>query len=144
MKKILDVFKLPNIGCGYLYFYIHFVTEVVCFYFLTYVTKSSNFIWLIPFVYDGLAFVPQAIIGRISDKFSKINFSIIGMVLMILAYIMYFGFNLNIYVALVSLCIGNAFIHVNGAEVTLKASQGKLSHSSIFVAGGSFGVITGK
>lgn len=144
MKKILDVFKLPNIECGYLYFYIHFVTEVVCFYFLTYVTKSSNFIWLIPFVYDGLAFVPQAIIGRISDKFSKINFSIIGMVLMILAYIMYFGLNLNIYIALVSLCIGNAFIHVNGAEVTLKASQGKLSHSSIFVAGGSFGVITGK
>ena len=35
-------------------------------------------------------------------------------------------------------------MHVSGAETTLRASDGKLSHSAIFVAGGSFGVITGK
>ena len=40
--------------------------------------------------------------------------------------------------------MGNAFIHVGGAENTLKNSNGKLSHSAIFVAGGSFGVSTGK
>ena len=35
-------------------------------------------------------------------------------------------------------------MHIAGAENTLRVSEGKLSHSAIFVAGGSFGVITGK
>ena len=47
-------------------------------------------------------------------------------------------------VGLIILCLGNACIHVRGAEITLNNSYGKLSHSAIFVAGGSFGVITGK
>ena len=33
---------------------------------------------------------------------------------------------------------------MNGAEATLRTSKGKLSGSAIFVAGGSFGVVTGK
>lgn len=144
MKKIISVFKAKNIITGYLYFYIHFITEIACFYFLTKVTNNYRFIWLVPFIYDGMAFVPQALIGYISDKFPKINFSLIGTSLIGIAYLLRFSFNINLYLALIILCLGNACIHINGAEVTLKTSQGKLSHSAIFVAGGSFGVITGK
>ena len=91
-----------------------------------------------------MAFVPQALIGYISDKFPKINFSLIGTVLIFISYILQFGIGINLYVSLIILCLGNACIHINGAEVTLKTSGGMLSHSAIFVAGGSFGVILGK
>ena len=144
MKKIIQTLKSKNIECGYIYSYIHFITEIACFYFLTKVTNYSNFVWLIPFIYDGMAFVPQALIGYINDKYQKKVFSMFGTIFIILAFLLYFSTNLSTYISLIILCIGNAFIHINGAEITLKASEGKLSHSAIFVAGGSFGVITGK
>lgn len=61
MDSPKKMFKLKNIGCSYLYFYIHLITEIICFYFLTKVTNNSLIVWIIPFIYDGLAFVPQAI-----------------------------------------------------------------------------------
>jgi hypothetical protein len=45
--------------------------------------------------------------------------------------------------SLVVLCLGNACTHVAGAEVTLRTARGRLGPSAIFVAGGSFGVISG-
>ena len=90
MKKIFQTLKLKNIACGYLYFYIHFVTEVACFYFLSKVTNNSNFIWLVRLIYDGFAFVPQSIFGFINDKHPEIIFSIYGTALMILAYLINF------------------------------------------------------
>ena len=77
MKKMIKALKSKNIATGYLYFYIHFVTEIACFYFLTTLTKGSNIVWLIPFIYDGMAFMPQAVLGYINDKYPNINFSII-------------------------------------------------------------------
>ena len=52
--------------------------------------------------------------------------------------------NVSVYVSLIILCIGNAFLHVAGAENTLKVSNGKLSPAAIFVSGGSFGVVSGR
>jgi len=132
-----------NIGAGYLYFYIHFVVEVTCFYTLAKLLGDSIFLWIAPFMYDAFAFVPQSLIGYISDKYTKINIGIIGTILLLIGLI---TCNLHIlgYIPLIILCLGNACLHVSGAETTLRASDGKLSHSAIFVAGGSFGVITGK
>ncbi len=129
---------------GYLYFYIHFIVEIVCFFFLTRVNSTSIIVWLVPFIYDGVAFVPQSIIGYLSDKYPKINMGIIGIILLLISYLLYGLTNINIYITLIILCLGNAFLHVAGAENTLKTSGGKLAPSAIFVAGGSFGVITGR
>ena len=143
--KAVKLFKLKNIGAGYLYFYIHLITEILCFYVLTKVTGFFHFVWMVPFLYDAFAFVPQSLIGYISDKYPKIKIGLIGVILLLVGFIL---FNLNLpigkYTSIIILCLGNAAIHINGAEVTLRASEGKLSHSAIFVAGGSFGVITGK
>ena len=144
MKKIIETLKCKNIGAGYLYSYIHLITEIACFYMLNKITNGSLFVWLVPFLYDGLAFVPQALIGYINDKFPKIKFSLIGNSFMILAYFLYFCTSIDKFVSLILLCLGNACIHINGAEITLKCSNGMLSHSAIFVAGGSFGVILGR
>ena len=141
IKKLLNSNGLKT---GYLYFYVHFIVEIACFFYLSRVTNNSAFVWLVPFIYDGLAFVPQSIIGYISDKFPKINIGLIGVILLIIAYLIYCLTGLPIYVSLIILCLGNAFLHVAGAEDTLRSSDGKLSPAAIFVSGGSFGVVTGK
>ena len=143
MKRIVDTLMAKNITCGYLYFYIHFVVEVVCFFFLTR-NSNSNIIWLVPFLYDAFAFVPQSIIGYVSDKYPKINMGIIGVSLLFVGICIFSFFDVSKYISLFIICFGNAFLHVSGAECTLKNSYGKLSHSAIFVSGGSFGVISGR
>ena len=142
MKKLKSVLFEENIGCGYLYFYVHFIIEVVCFFHLSRITNSP-IAWLIPFLYDAFAFVPQGLVGKIVDKHPKINISMIGVIFTFVSMLL-FGFNANKFITLFLICIGNCFIHVGGAENTLRNSKGKLSHSAIFVAGGSFGVITGR
>lgn len=143
MNRIRDVLKSKNIQCGYAYFYIHFIVEIVCFYYLSKVSNSS-IVWLIPFLYDAFAFVPQSLIGYVSDKHPKFKMDIIGIILLFLGIMVFSFTNLSKFVSLFLICFGNAFLHVSGAETTLKNSHGKLSHSAIFVSGGSFGVITGR
>lgn len=140
---MLKLLKRKDLQPGYLYFYIHFIVEIVCFFYLSRVTNNSLFVWLIPFIYDGLAFVPQSIIGYISDKYSKINIGYIGVALLFIAYLIYGLTNIKIYISLIILCLGNACLHIAGAETTLRKSN-KLSPAAIFVSGGSFGVITGR
>ena len=132
-----------NLGTGFLYFYIHFVAEVICFYTLNTYIESPPVTWLILLAYDMLAFVPQSVIGYISDKRPKIPLTLFGLPLLAAAMILQHHTELT-FVSLILLCLGNAVIHVNGAEVTLRTANGSLSHSAIFVSGGSFGVITGK
>ena len=144
MVKIIKLFGSKEIKTGYLYFYVHFIVEIVCFFYLTRVLNDSPLVWLIPFVYDGLAFVPQSMIGYLSDKYPKINMGLIGVILLVISYLIYGLTNLPIFVSLIILSLGNAFLHISGAEDTLKSSDGKLSPAAIFVAGGSFGVISGK
>ena len=129
---------------GILYFYIHFIVEIVCFFILSRINSNSYVVWLVPFIYDGVAFVPQSIIGYISDKYPKINMGIIGIVLLFISCLLYGLTDVNTYLLLIILCLGNAFLHIAGAENTLKTSNGRISPAAIFVAGGSFGVITGR
>lgn len=143
MNKIMSVLKEKNITCGYLYFYIHFVVEVVCFFFLSRISNNP-IVWMIPFLYDAFAFVPQSIIGYISDKYPKIKMDMIGVCLLFIGICFHSFFDISKYITLFIICFGNAFLHISGAENTLKNSDGKLSHSAIFVSGGSFGVISGR
>ena len=69
---------------------------------------------------------------------------IIGVILLLISYLIYGLTNISVYVSLIILCLGNAFLHVAGAENTLKVSDGKLSPAAIFVSGGSFGVVSGR
>ena len=145
MKKLKETLSNKGIGSGYLYFYVHLITELVCFFMLARQIGDSPFLWTFPLIYDSLSFVPQSLFGYLSDKYPKIKMGIIGTFLLALA-VLIFSTNLlpGKYTAIVILCIGNALIHINGAEVTLRSSGGKLAPSAIFVAGGSFGVIIGK
>lgn len=134
-----------HLAAGWLYFYVHFVTEVVCFFALGRLAGDSAFLWIMPLIYDALAFVPQSLIGAWSDRHPRVNFGIIGLVLMAAASLLFLlQGKPAALVALIVLCMGNACTHVSGAEVTLRCAGGRLAHSAIFVSGGSFGVITGR
>ncbi|MBR6351548.1 MAG: hypothetical protein IKR93_04430 [Firmicutes bacterium] len=135
--------KKNNLGTGLLYFYIHFVTEVICFFVLGRYVGTGPEIWIIFLLYDMLAFVPQAMIGYVSDKHRKLPLGLIGLVLLAAGLLLSEHVQ-SPFVSLVVLCLGNCCTHVSGAEVTLRSSKGRLSHSAIFVSGGSFGVITGQ
>ena len=137
--------RLKFYGPGILYFYIHFVTEVACFYLLSLVVGDGVILWSIPLFYDAFAFVPQSLVGYISDRFPKIPFGAMGLVLMAIALTLFsLAPGLSIFIPFLFLCIGNAFTHVAGAEVTLRSSNGEIAPVAIFVAGGSFGLIAGK
>lgn len=138
MKKILT-----DLHAGLLFFYVHFVTEVLCFFLLGKTARDSVLLWLIPLAYDMLAFVPQSLIGAIGDRFPKLPTGVIGLALMAAA-IGLFPFLSSPWISLVLLCIGNGCTHIAGAEATLRSANGRLSPAAIFVSGGSFGVITGK
>ncbi len=143
MKRIKNALTSESITCGYLYFYIHFIVEIVCFYYLSKVSNNP-IVWLVPFLYDAFAFVPQSIIGYFSDKYPKIRMDVIGIILLFIGISIFSFLSITKFVSLFFICFGNAFLHIAGAENTLKNSHGKLSHSAIFVSGGSFGVITGR
>ena len=142
MKRLKDALCEENIATGYLYFYVHFIVEVICFYHLSKISNSP-IVWLVPFLYDAFAFVPQSLIGRFSDKYRKVNVSLIVVALLFIGLLLY-CLGVSKFISLFVICFGNCFLHVGGAETTLRTSKGKLAHSAIFVAGGSFGVITGR
>ena len=137
--------SLNPITLGVMYFYVHFIAEVLCFFFLQSIVGDSFILWLAPFVYDILAFIPQILIGAISDRFVKIPFGMIGILLMVVGLCL-FGLNgaLPAMLVVVIMALGSACIHVDGAEVTLRYGKGKIAPAAIYVAGGSFGVVIGK
>ena len=142
--KFKELFKSKDLTTGYLYFYVHFAVEVVCFYYLSRVTHGALVAWIVPFLYDAFSFAPQGIFGYISDKFPKLRADLIGIACLLIAYIILVFTDLNVFYSLFILCIGNCLVHISGAEVTLKTGNGKISPAAIFVSGGSFGVVTGR
>ena len=143
MKKIINTLKQDNMLYSLNYAYIHFILEVVCFYFLSRLSNSL-IVWLIPFLYDGFAFVPQSLIGYIKDKYNKFEPGYIGASLLFIGILLFSFTNINSFIILFIICIANSMLHIEGAYHTIKVSNGKLSHSSIFVGFGAFGVITGR
>ena len=129
---------------GLLYFYVHFVTEVICFFMLGRYGGDSLSLWFVPLLYDMLAFVPQSLIGYACDKLPRLQVGVPGLALMSMALVVWnTGLFRSPVPSLVILCLGNACTHVAGAEVTLRTARGRLGPSAVFVSGGSFGVITG-
>ncbi len=124
---------------GWLYSFIHFSVEVCCFYFL-FSRLPSSALWVVyAFLFDALAFVPQCFIGLWVDAIGRETLGIWGAILLILALCI--PWNIP---AFLLLTLGNAMVHISGAKHTLSSSEGRISPCSAFVAGGSFGVITGQ
>ena len=112
------------------------------FYVLTCYIKSP-YIWGLSLLYDFAAFVLQGFFGYLRDKGLRVNFGLCGTVLAIIALVLLY-WNRNVFLVVTVISLGNCLVHIHGAELTLRNSPGKITPSAVFVAGGSFGVVTGK
>lgn len=124
---------------GVIYGLIHFSVEVASFYFLFARMRDSAAWWVLALFFDAVAFLPQGILGIITDRFLKCNMGLLGGLLMIAALLS--GANA---LSLFFLALGNAMIHVAGAQHTLRGAGDKIAPNALFVGGGSVGVITGQ
>ena len=127
---------------GLYYFFIHFLLEVTCFYVLTSYIKSP-LIWGVSLLYDFVAFVPQGIVGFLRDKGIRIDWALLGTGITTVSLIL-LSVNLNAFLVIAVLSIGNCMVHIQGAEATLRSSPGKITPAAVFVSGGAFGLVTGK
>ncbi|MBQ6546846.1 MAG: hypothetical protein IJL74_02475 [Bacilli bacterium] len=134
--------KYKNLNVSVLYFFVHFILEVTTFYILS-SYMSSNLFWYIALAFDFFAFVPQALVGSISDKYRNIRFGLIGVVFTTISLLLLF-LKMPLIPVIFFLTIGNCMIHVEGAESTLRTSEGTIFPASLFVSGGAFGIIVGK
>ena len=127
---------------GVLYCLIHFCLEVVSFYVVTsYI--HCEIIWVLAFLYDFLAFVPQGVFGYFADTGRKGNPALIGAGMTMAALLlMRWG---AVPVAVVTVvAVGNCLVHIQGAETTLCSSEGRIAPGAVVGSGGSVGVVTGR
>ncbi|MBQ3330544.1 MAG: hypothetical protein IJG87_05130 [Ruminococcus sp.] len=127
---------------GLYYFFIHFLLEVACFYVLTSYIKSP-LIWGVSLLYDFVAFVPQGFFGFLRDKGIRVDWALSGTALTSLSLLLLF-FDVNAFLVIAILSVGNCMVHIQGAEATLRSSPGKITPAAVFVSGGAFGLVTGK
>lgn len=129
---------------GIKYFIVHACVEIVCFYLLRYhypVILSG----IIALTFDFFAFLPQGIIGDFITRHKNIPYETIGNVLMLISVFLVWSSLKPVHVTgYIVLAIGNAILHECGAISTVADSKGRLFPSSLFVSGGSFGVVIGQ
>ena len=129
---------------GLVFFVFHLCIEVVS-YALFYSRFQSHIVTFAVIVYDFFAFCPQLLIGDFYNRSKKINIGLIGAVLFVTAILLSKFQNINIYIfSIFILAIGNAFLHVCGAIAVAAVSKKNIFPSSLFVAGGTFGIIIGR
>lgn len=134
MKK-----EMSMTAVGWLYAFVHFSLEIACFYMLFSRFSASPLWWGLALLYDALAFLPQSMWGAILDRFPKLPMGIVGGILTFSALLIPWPLP-----ALLIISLGNAMVHISGAQATLCGANGKLAPSGIFVGGGSWGVIAGQ
>lgn len=126
-------------AAGWLYAYVHFATEVACFYLLFSRVSTDADWWSYSILYNLFAFVPQLFFGIISDRYRGIPYGTVGCAMMLAALLLPFSVP-----TLILLCLGNCLTHIDGAQNTLRGAGGKITPNAVFVGGGAFGVITGQ
>ena len=131
--------RLSAVRFGVIYAYIHFAVEVACFFLLYYRFNVGALGAVYFLLYDALAFVPQSFLGVINDKFPRFNMGLVGSVLMVLSFFIPVDI-----ISLLLLTLGNAMLHISGAQYTMHGAEGKLGPLGTVVGAGSFGLITGK
>lgn len=129
---------------GLAYWFVHFLVEIVCFALIA-SRYPIEYAAITAFLYDALAFAPQAFFGEFIQKFRRFDLASVAAGFMAVSVLIFEIPNLYVHIlAVVLLATGNAILHEYGALDTVKVSDGKLAPSAIFVSGGSFGLVIGK
>ena len=137
-------YNSANIKTGVLYFFVHFIIELISFAILSTKFAATQVLFTV-LLFDFLAFAPQGILGRFYETHKKVNIGYIGMAFLAVSVILCgISDSVCFNIGIVFLGIGNALLHELGAIDTIMGSQSKIFASTIFVGGGSFGLCLGK
>lgn len=128
-----------------LWFSIHFALEVICFQFYTACFGNPEIALAATLIYDLIAFFPQFAIGAAVEKFRRLRIGKCGAAMVLLGALTACSPSVPLrIIGLIVLSAGNACVHVGGAEATLFSCGDRIAPASVFIAGGAFGVVTGK
>ena len=132
------------LGIGY--FFVHVLVEIVCFAMLSSCfTVDGGLLWGMALCFDFFAFATQGAIGALFHRRKCPDPGSTGSILMLLSLFLISDSSGPLSIlGLILLALGNAFLHEAGAIGTTACSGGKLFPAALFVAGGSFGVVTGQ
>ena len=72
------MYNRKNIKTGVLYFFVHFVIELISFAILATKFAATQVIFTV-LLFDFLAFAPQGLLGRFYETHKKIHIGYIGM-----------------------------------------------------------------
>lgn len=126
------------------YFFIHALVEIVCFALLHNIL-GPGLSFIVAFTYDFFAFVPQALFGELNHRLRKLDLGSLGVALMLFSiFLLNTTVTASYLAGILLLGLGNSMLHEAGAIATVTISEGKLFPSSLFVGGGSFGLIIGQ
>jgi len=129
---------------GIIYFFVHFLVEVISFAALRRY-YPLEVVGLAAFTFDAFAFVPQGLLGELISSKRRVPFGTIGVLLMGISLLLIGSSAKGIHLlGIAALAVGNAILHAVGALCTVTFSEKKIFPAALFVAGGSFGVITGQ
>lgn len=132
-----------KLGC--LWCCIHFALEVICFQFYTAYFGNPEIALAATLIYDLIAFFPQFAIGAAVEKYRRLHIGKLGAALVLLGALSAFFPSLPVrIIGLILLSAGNACVHVGGAEATLFSCGDRIAPAAVFIAGGAFGVVTGR
>ena len=129
---------------GIEFFIVHLCVELICFATLRhhFPLEMSGIIALF---FDLFAFVPQAFFGEFMDKHRNIPSGTIGTVLLGAGVVIStLPISIMKMTGIIIMAAGNAILHEQGALKTVANGNGKIFPSALFVAGGSFGLVTGQ
>ena len=126
-----------------LYTILHFCIDGICIYTIFNRLYSDDFYRSLAvfFLYNTFAFIFQAFVGLLIDKFKNHKlFLIISIVLTALGGIL----NFNFIISAIILGLGNAFFHIAGGYHVIKSTKNDIASLGIFVSSGAIGVCLGQ
>jgi FSR family fosmidomycin resistance protein-like MFS transporter len=138
-KLILDSLKTKL----FLYSLLHLVVDGLCSYliFAKLYPNNSDSALLVFILYNVLAFVTQAPVGIVIDKYNKPKiFLIISILCIIFGYIL----NSAVVLATVFIGVGNSFFHVCGGKYISEKSNNDIAYVGVFVSTGAVGLVLGQ
>lgn len=138
-KYSLQSFRLKL----FLYSCLHLVVDGLCSYliFSALYPENSELAFLIFILYNILAFVTQAPLGIVIDKYNKPKvFLVISILCITLGYI----FSGLAVIATVLIGIGNSLFHICGGKYISEKSNNDIASVGIFVSTGAIGLVLGQ
>lgn len=127
----------------FLYSCLHLVVDGLCSYliFSALYPENSELAFLIFILYNILAFVTQAPLGIVIDKYNKPKvFLVISILCITLGYI----FSGLAVIATVLIGIGNSLFHICGGKYISEKSNNDIASVGIFVSTGAVGLVLGQ